>query len=75
MDNNIDQVIREKNITQGELAQALGVNHEYITRIINQEIIPTVLLGVRIANALEVPLEDLFAIELSNSIHDKLEIL
>lgn len=60
MDNNIYRVIRKKNMTQADLAKMVGVKREYINRIINRKVTPTVPLGMRIANALEVPMEDLF---------------
>jgi putative transcriptional regulator len=60
LDNNIHRVIREKNMTQGDLAQMVGVRREYLNRIINRKITPTVPLGIRIARALEVPVEELF---------------
>lgn len=60
MDNNIYQVIRDQNMTQGDLAQKVGIRREYINRIINRRITPTVPLGMRIAKALEVSVEDLF---------------
>ena len=63
MDNNIYRVIVRKNMTQADLAKKVGVKREYINRIINRKITPTVPLGMRIANALEVPMEDLFIIE------------
>lgn len=62
MDNNIYQTIREKNMTQGDLAMMVGVKREYINRIINRKVTPTVPLGMRIAKALKVPMEDLFII-------------
>jgi len=60
MDNNIYRVILEKNMTQAELARKIGVKREYINRIINRKVTPTIPLGMRIANALEMPMEDLF---------------
>jgi len=62
MDNNIYQTIRERNMTQGDLAMMVGVKREYINRIINRKVTPTVPLGMRIAKALKVPMEDLFII-------------
>jgi putative transcriptional regulator len=62
MDNNIHQTIRERNMTQGDLAIMVGVKREYINRIINRKVTPTVPLGMRIAKALKVPMEDLFII-------------
>lgn len=62
MDNNIFQTIKERNMTQGDLAIMVGVKREYINRIINRKVTPTVPLGMRIAKALKVPMEDLFII-------------
>jgi putative transcriptional regulator len=63
MDNNIYKVIRDRNMTQADLAKMVGVKREYMNRIINRRITPTVPLGMRIAHALDLPMEDLFLIE------------
>ncbi len=63
MDNNIYPVIRRKNMTQADLAVLVGVKREYINRIINRKVTPTVPLGMRIASALETPMEELFVLE------------
>jgi putative transcriptional regulator len=63
MDNKISQFIRQKNMTQENLAQKVGVSRAYINRIIKGRINPTVPLGIRIAKALEIQVEDLFIIE------------
>jgi DNA-binding XRE family transcriptional regulator len=62
MDNNINRVIQQKKITQATLANMVGVKREYINRIINKKITPTVPLAMRIAKALKVPTEELFVI-------------
>lgn len=62
MDNNIYRVIRQRNMTQANLASMVGIKREYINRIINRKVTPTVPLGMRIAKALEVPMEELFVI-------------
>lgn len=63
MDNNIYKMIRQKNITQSELAQIVGIEQTYLSLIINRKITPTAPLMMRIANALEVPMEYLFLVE------------
>lgn len=63
MDNNIYKMIRQKNITQSELAQIVGIEQTYLSLIINRKITPTVPLMMRIANALEVPMEYLFLVK------------
>ncbi len=62
MDNNIYRIIRQKNMTQANLASMVGIKREYINRIINRKVTPTVPLGMRIARALDVPMEDLFVV-------------
>ncbi len=62
MENNIRQTIRKRNMTQADLAQRVGVKREYLNRIINRKVTPTVPLGMRIAKALKVPMEDLFIV-------------
>lgn len=63
MDNNIYRVILEKNMTQADLARMIGVKREYVNRIINRKVTPTIPLGLRIANALEKSMEDLFILQ------------
>ena len=63
MDNNIHKLLCNKNMTQSDLAIKVGVKREYINRIIHRKVIPKVPLGVRIAKALEVAVEDLFIVE------------
>jgi putative transcriptional regulator len=60
MENNIYQVIAARNLTQAELARKVGIKREYINRIINCKVTPTIPLGMRIANALNVSVEELF---------------
>ncbi len=63
MENVISKVIHRKRITQGDLAAMVDVRREYINRIINSKITPSVTLGIRIAQVLEVPVEYLFILE------------
>jgi putative transcriptional regulator len=62
MDNNIYKVISGRKMTQASLANMVGVKREYINRIINRKVTPTVPLGMRIAKALDVPMEELFIV-------------
>jgi len=63
MNNNICRMIHAKNMTQANLAEKVGIKREYLNRIINSKVNPTVPLGMRIARALEVPMEEVFIIE------------
>ena len=60
MENVIYKVLVNKNMTQAELARRVGVKREYINRIINRKIVPTIPLGMRIAKALGKRVEDIF---------------
>ncbi len=60
MENSIYQVLISKNMTQAELARRVGVKREYINRIINRKIVPTIPLGMRIARALGKKVEEIF---------------
>jgi len=62
MENNINRVIRQKKMTQVMLANMVGVKREYLNRIINKKITPTVPLGMRIAKSLDVLMEELFIV-------------
>ncbi len=60
MENTIYKMLIAKNMTQAELARKVGVKREYINRIINRKITPTIPLGMRIARALGMKVEDVF---------------
>ncbi|MBI5787381.1 MAG: helix-turn-helix domain-containing protein [Candidatus Schekmanbacteria bacterium] len=60
MENTIYKTLISKNMTQAELARKVGVKREYINRIINRKITPTIPLGLRIAKALGLKVEDIF---------------
>ncbi len=64
MDNRIYRVLTERDMSQAELARRVGVKREYMNRIINRRINPTIPLGLRISKALGVSVEDLFIINL-----------
>lgn len=63
MDNKIDQVMNERNITAADLAKMVGIKQRYINRIIYRKNAPSVRLQIRIAKALGVPMQDLFVKE------------
>ncbi len=60
MENTIYRQLIDQNMTQAELARKVGVKREYINRIINRKITPTIPLGLRIAKALDMKMEDVF---------------
>jgi len=60
MENSIQKVLADKNMTQAELASRVGIKREYLNKIINNHITPTVGLAMKIAKALDMRVEDLF---------------
>ncbi len=63
MENNIYKNIREKNMTQGDLAEMVGVRREYLNRIIHSKITPSIPLGIRIARSLGLQVEEVFILK------------
>jgi putative transcriptional regulator len=53
----------ERNLSQTELADAVGVSRQTISSIETGQYGPSTLLALRIADALRVPISDLFWIE------------
>lgn len=62
MENNIIRYIGEGKMyeTQKSLGNAVGIKREYINKIANAKVTPTVGLAIRIARALNVSVEDLW---------------
>lgn len=63
MKNNIYKIIAEKKMTQGDLAGMVGVRREYMCRVINRKILPSVWLAIKIGKALKKPVEEVFLLE------------
>lgn len=58
--NNISKILLGKNMTQTELAKRVRVKREYMNRIINEGIMPTIPLVLIIAKALNKTVEEIF---------------
>lgn len=52
-----------KNITQGELAEAIGVSRQTIQSVENGKYVPSTLLALKMARYFEVTVEQLFELE------------
>jgi putative transcriptional regulator len=61
MKNIIQQVLSAKKMTQSQLADRVGIKREYLNKIINSRITPTVGLALRIGQALDMQVEELFS--------------
>lgn len=62
MKNNIKKVLINRKIKQSVIAEKAGIRREYLNRLINGHIVPSVYLAIRIARALDFPVEDLFVL-------------
>ncbi len=60
VENQLRDARLGKDLTQEALAQAIGVTRQTIIAIEKQKFIPSVKLALQLAQALRVPIEDLF---------------
>jgi DNA-binding XRE family transcriptional regulator len=59
MKNNIAKIRKRKGLTQMELAELVGVNRFHISKIERGKRMPSVKLLIKIADVLNVSLDDL----------------
>jgi putative transcriptional regulator len=52
-----------KDITQGDLADIIGVSRQTINAIEKGKYVPSTLLALKLANYFEVPVEEIFMME------------
>lgn len=60
MPNNLKTLRLKKGLTQKELAEMLNITVSYLSKIENEKKMPNVLLAIRLANALDCKVEDIF---------------
>ena len=60
--NNLKVQRAKKDLTQEQLAELVGVTRKKINTIENRKIIPSTYLALKLAQALEVTVEELFQI-------------
>jgi DNA-binding XRE family transcriptional regulator len=60
MKNCIKEELVRQELTQGQLAKRVGIKREYLNRIINNKVTPTVPLGIKISRHLGLIVEDVF---------------
>ena len=63
MKNNIRVERAIKNITQGELAELIGVSRQTINTIESNKYVPSTVLALKIARVFEKPVEQIFLLE------------
>ncbi len=63
MVNKIKETRLEKGISQHELAQILNISVSYLNKVERGKRIPSLMLAVRIANVLDISVEELFFLD------------
>ena len=61
--NRLKEYRTERGLTQGELAELVGVTRKTVNTVENGVFSPSALLAIKLAAALGVPVEQLFWIE------------
>ena len=63
MKNNIKIERARHNLTQGDLAEKIGVSRQSINAIEKGKYVPSALLAIKIAKLFKLPVEELFFLE------------
>ena len=63
MKNNIRVERAIKNITQADLAEAIGVSRQTINTIESNRYVPSTVLALKIARVFGKPVEDIFTLD------------
>jgi putative transcriptional regulator len=57
--DNLRQIRAKKRISQDELAELCGISQQYICKIENEKVNPSISILFKIASALEITVNDL----------------
>jgi putative transcriptional regulator len=60
--NRLRELREERGWTQAELAARIGVSRKTVNTIENRVFVPSTLIALKLARALELPVEKLFSI-------------
>ena len=63
MKNHIKIERARHNLTQGDLAEKIGVSRQSINAIEKGKYVPSALLAIKIAKLFKLPVEDIFFLE------------
>ena len=63
MKNNVEQLRKQRNLTQETFADMLEVSRQTIGSIENGRYNPSILLAFKIAQVFELPIEEIFIYE------------
>ena len=62
LDNRLRELREARGWTQAELAARIGVSRKTVNTIENRVFVPSTLIALKLAHALELPVEELFSI-------------
>lgn len=62
LDNRLKELRARHDMTQAQLAEAVGVTRKTINTVENRVFIPSTVLALKLAKALGVPVEDIFSL-------------
>ena len=58
--NNVKELRTQKNISQGKLAEMVGVTRQTIISLEKGSYVPSLLLAMKISDVLDLPIESIF---------------
>lgn len=61
--NRLNQLRGERGLTQAALAELVGVSRKTINTVENGVFVPSTLLALKLARALDCRVEDIFSVE------------
>ena len=61
--NRLKELRARHDLTQAELARAVGVSRKTINTVENRVFVPSTVLALRLAKRLDCPVEELFYLE------------
>jgi putative transcriptional regulator len=62
LNNRLKELRARNNLTQAQLAEAVGVTRKTINTVENRVFIPSTVLALKLAQALDVSVEELFSL-------------
>ena len=63
LENRLRELRARHGLTQAQLAEKVGVTRKTINTVENRVFVPSTVLALKLAQALEVPVEEIFSLE------------
>lgn len=61
INNNLDDILKKRRITQEAIATKIGINRSQMNRIINCKCVPSLRTAMDIASFLNIKVEDIWS--------------